>query len=423
MHVKSIYLERTSCRICGVNSDTTEDSSLESLIDFGEMALTGVFLNNGHEVTKAPMELCRCRNCGLTQLRHSYELDSLYGEWYGYESHLNPSMVRHLQSKATTLESLYGQGKPNPIYVDIASNDGTLLSGYTTGDAQLIGIDPLINVVSDHYPSKARKIVDFFSAERYLDEVGKKAQIVTSLSVLYDLESPIEFASNVSEILEEGGIWHFEQSYLPSMVNTNSYDTICHEHLLYLNLHDIKTLVESAGLQIIDATLNDVNGGSIAVTAIKTSKKINYPPFVEFLLIKENNEGYINGIKLHEFAREVEIHRHELKNLIDNLMIDGKTIMGLGASTKGNVILQSLKLDNEIIQAIGDVNPRKFGKETPGSNIKIVNESEIYESANENSIIVVLPWHFRTGMIAKSHDVLAKGAKLLFPLPRIEIYG
>lgn len=420
--MSSIYKSVESCRICARVSVEPNQGKLEDIIDFGEMALTGVFLENGGQVPRAPMQLCRCVDCGLVQLKHSYALDSLYGEWYGYESHLNSSMVRHLQAKARTLEKLWGK-KTDAVYVDIASNDGTLLAGYNDPAAMLIGIDPLIEIVSNHYPSQATKIVDFFSANSYWKTISKPAQIITSLSVLYDLESPVDFAMQISEILAEGGVWHFEQSYLPSMVETNSYDTVCHEHLLYLNLHDITQILESANLQLADVTLNDVNGGSIAVTAIKSGEKISQPPFAKYLLKKEVTEGYISGSRMHQFASDVRSHSHELKELITDLQSQGYKIVGLGASTKGNVLLQNLNLSRKDLAYIGDINPRKFGRQTPGTSIQIVDEAAVIAESNNRTVALVLPWHFRTGMIMKAEAILSQGGKLLFPLPRIEMYG
>ncbi len=401
------------CRMCKSNN-------LESLLDFGNMALTGVFLNDGKSVPHEPLVLGRCIDCSLVQLLHSYDPDVLYGDSYGYESHLNSSMESHLHRKARTLEQKYLQTRKGPI-VDIASNDGTLLSGYSDSERPMIGIDPLISVVSDRYPSKSLKIEDFFTAAKYFERTEKKASLVTSLSVLYDLENPRKFAEEVYEILEEDGIWHFEQSYISTMVETLSYDTVCHEHLLYLSLNNIISLLVNSKMKILDVTLNSTNGGSIAVTAIKTEKEIPFPPFAKFLLERENIDGITSGMRLKKFANDALEHKNELKNLISEYKKQNFSILGLGASTKGNVLLQWLDLHSEVIDEIGDINPRKFGKSTPGTAIPIVDENHVFEIADANTIILVLPWHFRDGIIRNSESVLSLGASLLFPLPRIEL--
>jgi hypothetical protein len=309
----------------------------------------------------------------------------------------------------------------NKIVVDIASNDGTFLDGFNSMEIVRVGIDPLISVVSDKYPVGTHKICSFFSSRAYFDQLQKPARLVTSMSVLYDLDNPILFAQEVYNILEDGGIWHSEQSYLPTMVDTLSYDTICHEHSSYFSLHDLKRIFDAAGFQIMEASLNSVNGGSIAISVIKSKEPITQDPFVQFLLEKEIQEGYQNGDRLIRFAADAEIHRRQLRDLIDNYLSLGYVIKGLGASTKGNVLLQWLNRDSEKISAIGEVNPRKFGRQTPGTGIPIIDENEVLADDPENTIILVLPWHFRDGLTKRAAEFLRNGGKLLYPLPEIQI--
>ena len=412
--MKSLSSEISGCRICN-------SSELSELINFGELALTGVFMEEGDKVPSAPLRLIRCETCNLVQLGHNYNQDFLYGNSYGYESHLNSSMVRHLQQKARVLEARFLKKIINPIVVDIASNDGTLLSGYKRTEIKKVGIDPLISLVQNHYPDDAIKIMDFFSSSSYFKAGLDPANLVTSLSVIYDLEKPIDFARQVYEILADNGIWHFEQSYLPLMIDTNSYDTICHEHLLYLSLEDIERILNAAKFQIIEASVNSINGGSIAVTAIKSQEIVSKSPFVDYLIEKERKSGISDGKKLVTFASEYLDHVSDLRSLLSEYKSLGYEIFGLGASTKGNVLLQVLGIDKEICLAIGEVNPRKYGKQTPGSSIPIIPESSILTTAADKSLIVVLPWHFRENLLPKLETYLSRGGKLLFPLPRIEI--
>jgi hypothetical protein len=407
----------SACRIC-------KSSNLESILDFGEISFTGIFQLQGSLVPKAQLHLGRCVSCGLVQLLNSYDQKVLYGNSYGYESHLNSTMAEHLRTKASVLEARFRNSETRVsekfIALDIASNDGTLLQGYSK-DVIKIGIDPLIDIVKDCYPDGAFKIKSFFSSEVLFDVMSEKVDLVTSLSVIYDLEDPLSFAKDVASVLKEGGVWHLEQSYLPSMCSTLSYDTICHEHLLYLSLHDISEILTKANFQIVDVTLNDVNGGSIAVTAIKTEKPQRTDPFVQFLLAKEKLEGYRNGLALQKFAVRASQHRDQLSKLVRSYREDGYLIYGLGASTKGNVLLQWANIGVEEILCIGDINPNKAGKCTPGSNIPIVSEAEVLEKSGEGKMFVILPWHFRSHILKKCTRAISSGSKFLIPLPEIEV--
>jgi len=402
-----------NCRICG-------SIKLENIVDFGDLSLTGVFLESGIDVKRAPLLLNRCGDCGLVQLGHSYLQSELYGESYGYESNLNQTMVHHLKQKARVLERKYLIDNQNYVVVDIASNDGTLLSGYTKEGLVKVGIDPLIDVVSNYYPSNTIKVKNFFSAREYWKNSSDPANLITSLSMIYDLEDPVEFARQINEILIDGGIWHFEQSYLPIMIKTKSYDTICHEHLLYLSLHDILRILKEAGFKLLEASLNGVNGGSIAVTAIKSEQDVTRTPFVQYLIDSEIRNGICNGDAIIDFAKDYQSHSLALKRLVLQYLESGFDVIGFGASTKGNVLLQASGLNSSHIRAIGEVNIRKLGKQTPGSCIPIVSEKKLIESAGNKTLAIIFPWHFRENLIKSMEIFLGKGGRLLFPLPNIE---
>jgi hypothetical protein len=200
-----------------------------------------------------------------------------------------------------------------------------------------------------------------------------------------------------------------------------SYDTVCHEHSSYFSLHDLKRIFDASGFKILEASLNAVNGGSIAISAIKSTEPVKHDPFVKLLLDKEIADGYQDGSRLARFAADAEKHRTHLWNLINDYKKAGFVIKGLGASTKGNVLLQWLRLDSDIITSIGEVNPRKFGRQTPGTNIPIVDEKDVLASDPKNTIILVLPWHFRDGMTRRAAEFLKEGGRLLYPLPDIQL--
>lgn len=411
LNSKSFKVE--NCRICST-------SALISILDMGNIPLTGHFSHDGKSVSKMPLNLGQCENCGLVQLLHSYAGELLYGQFYGYESHLNSSMRRHLHRKASLLEQKFLTGVKNPRVLDIASNDGTLLSGYKNSSMTRIGVDPILKYLEDYYPFKAIKIPKFFD-ENIISEVKiGSIDLVTSLSVIYDLNDPIAFAKTVNLILKEGGVWHFEQSYLPSMLESLSYDTICHEHLLYLSMRDIVRILDESGFSVLEVTQNSVNGGSLAITAIKGRKQENHP-YVSYLLNKENQMGIMNSVALKSFGMRVLQHREEAKRLILEYKKIGFRIYGLGASTKGNVFLNYANLSSEEIDCIGDINPKKFGKKTPGTNIEILPESEVVSRSNKQALYLILPWHFRENIISNCSIVLENHGSFLIPFPSLEV--
>jgi len=383
--------------------------------------LTGVFPRDAQEkVSSGPLDLVWCPDGGLLQLRHSFDPAEMYGAGYGYRSGLNQSMVDHLQAKVAHLERTVAP-VAGDVVVDIGSNDATTLKAYRAPGLRRIGVDPTGAKFADYYPAEIELIPEFFSAAAMRARVGKGARIVTSIAMFYDLESPIEFARQIESILAADGIWHFEQSYLPSMLRVNSYDTICHEHLEYYSLGVVQRILEAADMRLVDVVLNSVNGGSFAVTAARkgnTSIKSNLP-LIDWMLSQEDRMGLDSPRPYRQFEERVFRHREDLIRLIRGLGADGKKVLGYGASTKGNVVLQFCGLGAADIAAIAEVNPEKFGRVTPGTHIPIV--SEVEARAMRPDYLLVLPWHFKDGIVRREREYLASGGRLIFPFPEIEI--
>ncbi|HEY4150124.1 MAG TPA: class I SAM-dependent methyltransferase [Chitinophagaceae bacterium] len=408
-----MYTEITKCRISG-------STNLVTVLSLGEQYLTGVFPKTKEEkVTKGPLDLVWCPDSGLLQMKQSYSLDEMYGDNYGYRSGLNASMVRHLQQKINTLERLV---KPvdSDLVIDIGSNDATSLKAYS-GKHRKVGIDPTGKKFKEYYTDGISLIPDFFSAAAFRKSFpNDKAKIITSIAMFYDLEHPMDFVKDIEAVLADDGVWHFEQSYMPSMLRTNSYDTICHEHLEFYSFKVVKNMLEKCGLRVVDVQMNAINGGSFAVTACKKNAKyVSNTPIINWMLKQEDDMGLDTPKPYRDFEERVFRHRKNLTELIEALVADGKKIFGYGASTKGNVLLQFCGFTNKHILYIAEVNEEKFGSFTPGTNIPIISEKEA--RAMKPDYFFVLPWHFKNNILDREKEYMAQGGKFIFPLPEIEI--
>jgi hypothetical protein len=401
------------CRVSG-------SSHLMKVLDLGKQALTGVFPKASNaQVTTGPLELLWCSDSGLLQLAHSYDLGEMYGDNYGYRSGLNRSMVEHLTQKMRELERLAGLA-PGDTVLDIGSNDATSLKAYTVPALQRIGMDPTGAKFRQFYPDEIKLVPDFFSAARYHRAGARPAKIVTSIAMFYDLEDPIAFAREVESILAPGGIWHFEQSYMPSMLRLTSYDTVCHEHLEYYSFSVIRRILEAADLRAIDVRMNSVNGGSFAVTAVRRNDaRRGSERVLDWTSQQEENMGLTTPRPYRDFEERVFRHRADLRALLEALAADGKRVVGYGASTKGNVVLQFCGIGPQLVSCIAEVNEDKFGAFTPGTGIPIVSEADA--RAMEPDYFLVLPWHFREGIVRREAQYLANGGRMIFPFPEIEI--
>jgi SAM-dependent methyltransferase len=328
-------------------------------------------------------------------------------------------MREHLKGIADLALTLVGPKAT--MALDIGCNDGTLLACYPNR-IQKFGIDP-----SNAVEAIAGDVVvvqDRFPSQELTARIGERGfDIITSIAMFYDLEDPIAFVRGIRDALAPGGIWIFEMSYMPSMLRTNSYDTICHEHIEYYSLAAIEFVLAAADMKLFGASLNDINGGSIRCYAshaanfnfrgAELSQELGRLRRLEFDLALDTDKPY------RDFQAKVEQHRDELTRLIKDFKRAGKRVHVYGASTKGNVILQFCAIDNSLIDFAADRNPDKWGARTIGTDIPIISEEESRRLAPD--YYLVLPWHFRSEFLEREHETLKRGTKFIFPLPDIEV--
>lgn len=416
MHIR----KRTTCRVCGSNS-------LTPVINLGPQYLQGSFVKPGKEMPssrKINCSLVRCNPqvdenaCGLLQMEHSVPPEILYAA-YWYRSGTNATMRNHLKE---IVDSTLGILKKDKCTVlDIGCNDGTLLNYYPQ-EWEKFGCDPsdvaqevkFATVVQDIFPSA--------SLSKAIGE--KKMDVITSIAMFYDLESPVDFVKNIKKHLSPEGIWVFEMSYMPQMLAMDSYDTICHEHLEFYSLAVLEKIAKLADMKIFKISFNDINGGSIRCYATHSEsnlyhnsvdhKLMNDIRQQEFDLELDTDKPYV------AFQYRIEKVKNELYDLLVKLKQDGKKVHIYGASTKGNTILQWCNINNMLVDYAAERNPDKYGAYTLGTNIPIISEAE--SRAMNPDYYLVLPWHFKAEFIEREKDALEKGTGFIFPIPTIDIY-
>jgi hypothetical protein len=404
----------TNCRLC-------KSTNLEQILNLGNFYYTGIFPKNiNEEIPQDAMSVIKCKDCDLAQLEQKYNLSILYGNSYGYRSGLNKSMVEHLTNITNKCQKIVHMNT-NDTVLDIGSNDGTLLNSYTLKGINKWGIDPLSKKFKKYYNSDINTVPNFFDKNTYLANVGnKKAKIVTSIAMFYDLDDPLHFAENIRDILDDNGIWLTEQSYLPFMINTNSYDTICQEHLEYYCLKQLVYIANKIDLKIIDVEFNNINGGSFQVIlAHKDSKFNECTSKISEVLLNEERDKYNTSIPFTNLRDNMISQKDTLLEFLNTAKTNGEKVYGYGASTKGNVLLQYCGITADILPKIAEVNEEKFGSYTPGTLIPIVDEK--IARSEKPDYFLVLPWHFKDNIVKKEEAYLKSGGKLIFPLPKFNI--
>lgn len=391
--------------------------------------------------------------CGLLQTQYQLDPAELYTD-YWYKSGTTATMTRHLKELVEEGIALLGQARGIGVnelelrVADIGCNDGTLLSYYPE-NFKRFGVDPSNVIPSSVVPTALASsgaqsagvkcenraseqpvfIQEFFPSRTLAAAVGDAGlDLITSIAMFYDLEEPNAFCREVKRLLAATGLWLVEVSYMPRMVAEGWYDSICHEHVEYYSLTVLQELFARNGLKIVKAALNDINGGSVlcfvahqecevfdscALSVVAGEQE------VASLLAQEARAGLFNAQTFHDFQVAAEAHREQLRTLVAGLAEQGKRIHLYGASTKGNTLLQWCNLDHTLIECAAERSPSKIGLMTVGTGIPIVSEEQ--SRLAKPDYYLVLPWHFRTEIIKREHEMLSQGTRFIFPFPEIEV--
>lgn len=415
-------ITRTTCRVC--------EGELKPILSFGEQYISNFIAPGEQEVMKAPLELMLCSQCKLVQLKHTVPGEHLYQN-YWYRSGTNQTMRNALAEIANTSELLMHLNAGDAV-LDIGCNDGTLLHSYNTKGIYKIGFDPAQNLAQFSRKVVDKIISDYFNVETYhhdSDLHNRYPKIITSIAMFYDLENPNKFVSDVKSVMHPDGLWVIQMSYLPLMLKQNEFGNICHEHLEYYSLHSLEYLLKKHNLEIVDAELNEVNGGSIRVYIrnINADKSIfGDPTYSELALnrvtvLREDEKKLkLDDIKTYrEFALWIERIKRDVVGFIKAEVAKGKKIYIYGASTKGNTVLQYFGLDHTLIIAAAERNPDKWGKVTVGTHIPIISEKNAREAKPD--YFLVLPWHFIEEFKHRENEFLMSGGRFILPAPHFTL--
>lgn len=387
-----MIIKRDTCRIC--------NGQLDTILNLGDIAVA-TFIKSRETVRTHPFLLARCNSCGLVQLKDTLDPDSMYRQYF-YLSGLNDTMVAALADVvASTLSRV---AHPEGTWLDIGCNDGTLLAT-VPNNFYKIGVDPaqnLTHLVKDN--------CDLFFND-YFKDIPGQADIITSIAMFYDLDTPRAFIDNIRKALRPDGIWVLQLTDLLSMLKINAIDNLCWEHQVYYSATDIVNLLAEHNLDVFDIEYNYVNGGSIRVYVChKQARPISANVHLALLVETAYLSGFTDPIA--SFVDRVTTAKQKCVEFITETNRTGNKIFCLGASTKGCTLLQYYGIDSRLVPFALEINPTKYGRFIAGTGIEIISENTGF--GLKPDVLFVLPWHFKDYFAEKYKSF---SGHLLFPLP------
>jgi NDP-4-keto-2,6-dideoxyhexose 3-C-methyltransferase len=409
---------RETCRVCG-------SSELTSVLSLGNQYVTNFVDYVKGDYPRGPLELVLCNvkdgGCGLLQLKHTVERDVMYRK-YWYQSGISTTMVKALADITSAAERIVNLSAGD-IVVDIGANDGTLLRQYKIPGLVTVGFEPS-NLWKLGVEGNSKIINDYFNSASFQRELGnKKAKIITSIAMFYDLEDPNSFVEDIKKCLDPNGVWIIQMNYLGLMLENNTFDNISHEHLEYYSLLSLSNLLDRHCMEAFDVELNDVNGGSFRIYVRNKGGNVKGFPEHEERLKKqkdyEEKMGFDNDQVYGKFAKHIEKTKNDLVAFLNQEVKKGKKIFIYGASTRGLVVLQYAGIDNRLIEAAADMNPDKHGKYIVGTGIPIMSVEEYRKEKPD--YLFVLPYHFIDEIKAQERNFLKMGGKMIVAIPKFRI--
>lgn len=407
----SEYRVIDKCRICYDEKSITEVLNLEPQY----VATTFVTSNENNEMSKIkiPLTLILCKNCGLVQLKETVRPDLLYKNYF-YRTAINDTMRRDLLDVVNyAVENV--KTEKNDIVIDIGANDCTMVSMYPDY-LKRYGIEPATNIDWSNVSESITIVNDYFSKDIVMKKTnGKKAKIISATAMFYDFDDPNIATRDIKEILHEDGVCVLQVSYLLDTIKDMNFYDVVHEHLEYYSLKSINYLMERNGLTVIDASTNFVNGGSLRVLVTHKEKNISKSQRYQEILHEEEKWGLDKVDVYKEYKQKIDEIINKTKKFIMNEIKNGQLVIGLGASTKGNVLLQICGIEKNLLPYISDRNIDKVGLRTLGTDIEIISEDKAREL--NPSAMLVIPWNFKDEILERETKYIQNGGKMLFLMP------
>lgn len=391
------------CRACG-NED------LVQFLDLGKQYLSD-FRYDDTKTPQYPLVAVFCEDCTLVQLKHTTPQREMYHDRYGFKSGVSDSIKADLDDIVT--HAYQYQNDPES-WLDIASNDGTLLS-FVPEDVYRVGVDP-VTFLCVQAETHANKIINTYFNNDCLD--GDKFDVITSISCFYDMPDPNTFVKDVEASLSDHGVWIIQQNYLLTTMELSAVDNFCHEHLEYYTLRSLENLLNRHGLEVNEVELSMVNGGSIR-TVVSRKGTFEVDSSVRQQREVEDKAG-VDSIEVYkEFAGNVSTELDKLHRLVKEMKDDGKKVYILAASTRGATIWQSADIDYRLIDAAVERNPAKVGKNFTAIGVPIVSEAQA--RLDNPGAMIIGPWFFDSEIIQRESEYVKNGGQLIIPLPKVKI--
>jgi SAM-dependent methyltransferase len=409
------YYFRDSCRLC-------DGKALQRVIELSPTPPGNDFVTSEERDTPQasyPLEVYFCNDCAHVQLGHVVDPEILYRRNYSYVSATSAVFVDHLREYAEHMQNEFDL-TPGSLVVDIGSNDGTALSFFKEAGFRVVGVDPATEIAQLARNRGIETVCEFFGSDhagKWRDEYGP-AQLITSHNACAHIDHLRDVVEGVKLWLADDGLFVIEVGYLLDVYENAWFDTIYHEHLDYHSFAPLVAFFSRLEMQVIDVQRVSPQGGSIRVITQRASGSRQVRESVSELMALEKRAGLDRAETFVAFAERIELVKRELRELVNGLKSEGKSIAGYGAPTKATTLLTHFELGG-VLDFLVDDNPLKRGLFSPGHHIPVVAAEEMYEK--QPDFVLILAWNFAESIMQKHRRYADQGGSFILPMPEPRI--
>ncbi|NML42706.1 class I SAM-dependent methyltransferase [Ramlibacter sp. G-1-2-2] len=393
------------CRVC----DSTD---LQPVLDLGQQPWCNHFLRP-EEVGKEPyypLHLLYCNACHTSQLDYTVKKEVMFGD-HTYLSGVTRSLSEHFRNVAQEVDQRFFADRPLKSVLDIGSNDGTQLKHFQALGWDVLGVESSAGTARRANEAGVPTHQAFFNLQT-LRDIGRRFDVINASGVFFHLEELHSVTEAVREGLQPNGVFVVQFLYMKSIMENLAFDQIYHEHLLYYTLETISVLLKRHGLELFDAYLAPIHGGSI-IASVGHPGERPVSERLQRMLAQEAASGCNTIEAYHDFARRVAQVRERDRAYLHAARASGKRIFGMGAPVKGNTLLNYFGIGTETIECLVEKNELRRDLYSPGMHIPIRIESELPAPPD---IYYVLAWNFKKEILANNRALIEQGVEFYFPV-------
>ncbi len=139
-------------------------------------------------------------------------------------------------------------------------------------------------------------------------------------------------------------------------------------------------------------------------------------PSVERAIAYEKLIGLNDFSVFQRFAEDVEKSKTQLVSMLTKAKDAGFTVAGYGATSKSTTVYNYCGIGPNLLPFVTDTTPSKVGKNTPGTNIPIIDRKDLDKPVD---IFYLGAWNFADEIISKEQDFVQGGGRFLTHVPKI----